>query len=143
MMKSGAQPSQKKITTTQVEETHKKMKYTKKGPVITLTEDDVEFMVDKVQDRGEDVVHITEAQREEIMAKLIEFHDTLQQLQIHTVQQATTQQPEKTQQPPAQKEKEDTVQIVVQGSDTFMVTQQMVRVDQETTQKTHGGHRPL
>jgi hypothetical protein len=84
----------------QVEEMHKKMKYTKEGPVITLTEDDVEFVADKVQDRGEDVVCVAESQREEIMAKLIEFHETLQQLQIHTVQQATTQQPEKTQQPP-------------------------------------------
>jgi hypothetical protein len=32
------------------------MKYTKEDPVITLTEDDVEFMKDKVQDRGEEVV---------------------------------------------------------------------------------------
>jgi hypothetical protein len=48
------------------------------------------------------------------------------------------QHPEKTQQPPAQREKEDTVQIVVQGSDTFMVTQHMVRVDQETTEKPMG-----
>jgi hypothetical protein len=35
-----------------VEEMYKNMKYTKKCPVITLTEDDVEFVVDKVQDRG-------------------------------------------------------------------------------------------
>jgi hypothetical protein len=38
-------------------------------------------VVDKVQDRGEEVVCIAEAQREEIMAKLIEVHETLQQLQ--------------------------------------------------------------
>lgn len=61
------------------------MKYTKEGPVITLKEDDVEFMVDKVQDRGEDVVCAAEALREEIMNKLIEFHANLQQLQMHTV----------------------------------------------------------
>jgi hypothetical protein len=35
------------------------MKYTKEGPIITLTEDDVEFVVDKVQDRGEYVVCTT------------------------------------------------------------------------------------
>jgi hypothetical protein len=66
------------------------MKYTKKPPVITLTEDDVELVADKVQDRGEDVVHTVEAQREEIMVKLVDFHDTLQRMHIFTVQQATT-----------------------------------------------------
>jgi len=30
------------------------------APVITLIEDDVEFMAEKVQDRGEDVVYILE-----------------------------------------------------------------------------------
>jgi hypothetical protein len=58
------------------------MKYTKEGPIITLTEDDTKFMADKVQDRGEDVVHDIESHREEIMAKLIEFHETLHQLQF-------------------------------------------------------------
>jgi hypothetical protein len=48
----GAQPSQKKRITAQVEETRKNMKYTKEGPVITLTEDDVKFVADKVQERG-------------------------------------------------------------------------------------------
>ena len=36
---------------------HKKMKYIKEDPVITLIEDDVEFTLDKVQDRGKEVVH--------------------------------------------------------------------------------------
>lgn len=54
------------------------MKYTKEGPIITLTKDYVEFMADKVQDWGEDVVCTAEAHREEIMAKLIEFHEILQ-----------------------------------------------------------------
>jgi hypothetical protein len=84
------------------------------------------------------VVHAAEEQKEEIMAKFIELHETLQQLQIHTVSQATMQQPEKTQQPPAQKEKYDTVQIVVQSRDTFMVTRQMVIVDQVSMQKPMG-----
>jgi hypothetical protein len=77
VMMSGVQPSQKKEPQRRWRR-RKKMKYTKEGPVITLTEDDVEFVADKVQDRGEDVVHAAEAQREEIMAKLIEFHETLQ-----------------------------------------------------------------
>jgi hypothetical protein len=50
----------------------KKMKYIRSLHVITLTEDDAELVVDKVQDRGEDVVRATEAQREEIMVKLVE-----------------------------------------------------------------------
>jgi hypothetical protein len=42
-----------KRKTTQVEEMHKKRKYTTKEPVITLIEDDAKFIVDKVQYRGE------------------------------------------------------------------------------------------
>jgi hypothetical protein len=52
MTKSGVQPSPKKITAMHVEETHKNIKYTKKAPIITLIEDYVELVVDKVQDRG-------------------------------------------------------------------------------------------
>jgi hypothetical protein len=77
------------------------MKYHKKPPVITITEDDAELVEYKVQDRGEDVVCITEAQMEEIISKMVEFHDTLQRLQIPTMKQFTTQQTEKTQQAPA------------------------------------------
>jgi hypothetical protein len=66
------------------------MKYTKEGPIITLTEDDAEFMVNKVQDRVRNVVHGEKSQREEIMSKLIEVHENIQELQIHTVSHATT-----------------------------------------------------
>jgi nucleoside-triphosphatase THEP1 len=74
----------------QVEEACKKRKYVMKDLVITLIEDDVELVTDKVQDRGEEVVCIEKAQREEIMAKIIEFHETLQQISIQAVPQATT-----------------------------------------------------
>jgi hypothetical protein len=67
------------------------MKYHKKPPVITIIEDDVELVADKVQDMGEDVVRTAEVQRGEIMANLVEFHDTLQRLQIPTMQQFTAQ----------------------------------------------------
>jgi hypothetical protein len=66
------------------------MKYTKEDLVITLTEDDVEFVEDKVQDIGEEVVHATKAQIKEIMEKLMEFHETIQKLQSHAVLQATS-----------------------------------------------------
>jgi hypothetical protein len=49
-----------KIIVVQEEETCKKMKYTKKPPVITLIEDDVEIVEKKVQDMGEDLVHVAE-----------------------------------------------------------------------------------
>jgi hypothetical protein len=55
------------------------------------------------------------------------------------VQKVTSQQPEKTQKPPTQKEQEaETMDIVVKGSDTFVVTQKMMRVDEETTRKPVG-----
>jgi hypothetical protein len=101
------------------------MKYHKKPPIIILIEEDVEIVANKV-DRGEDVVHIDEAHREEIMEKLVDVHDTLKRMYIFTFKQATLQQPKKTQKPPSQKEQEETMEIVVKGSNTFMVTQQML-----------------
>jgi hypothetical protein len=77
---SDVQPSQTKRNTMQVEEMCKKMKDTKEDPFITLTEDDVEFMVEKAQDRGEEVVYVVEAHREDVISKLIESHETLQKL---------------------------------------------------------------
>jgi hypothetical protein len=68
---------------------HEKIKYTKKYPTITLTKDDAKFVADKIQDRGEEVVRIVEAQKEDIMDKLTEVHETLQQLQTQEVPHAT------------------------------------------------------
>jgi hypothetical protein len=65
----------------QVEEARKKRKYVMEDPFITLIEDDVELFI--------------EAQREESMAKIIEVHETLQQVRIQAVPQATAQQKEK------------------------------------------------
>jgi hypothetical protein len=79
----------KKRTGTQEGEIRKKMKYHKNPPTITITEDDAEFVADKVQDRGEDAVCATEAQREEIMEKLVEVHDILQRLQLNTTHHPT------------------------------------------------------
>jgi hypothetical protein len=39
------------------------MKFHKNPPMITITEDDVELVAHKVQDRGEDVVRATKKQR--------------------------------------------------------------------------------
>jgi hypothetical protein len=98
------------------------MKYHKNPPVLTITEDDAEFVADKVQDRGENAVLAAEVQREEIMEKLVEVHDILQRLQISTVHHPTMQQKEKAQEAPVQKEQEETIQTIVKGSDRFKVT---------------------
>jgi hypothetical protein len=46
------QPSQTTRNPTQVVEARKKRKYVMEYPIITLTEDDAKFIMDKVQDRG-------------------------------------------------------------------------------------------
>jgi recombinational DNA repair ATPase RecF len=81
----------KKRTVTQEAEIRKNMKYHKNPPTITITKDDVELVAEKLQDRGEDVVRATKAQREEIMEKLVEVHDILQRLQLNTMHHPTTQ----------------------------------------------------
>jgi hypothetical protein len=48
----------------------KTRKYETKDPDITLTWDDAELIIDKVQDMNEEVVRTIELQRENIMAKL-------------------------------------------------------------------------
>jgi hypothetical protein len=60
-----------------------------------------------------EVVRIVEVQREKIMAKLIEVHENIQHLWGREESQAIAQQQEKVQRPPAQKEGEEIVQLVV------------------------------
>jgi hypothetical protein len=81
----------KKRTREQELEIRKKMKYHKNRPTITIIEDDAELVVDKVQDRGEDVVRATETQREEIMENLVEVHNILQIVQLNTTHHPTSQ----------------------------------------------------
>jgi NACalpha-BTF3-like transcription factor len=87
---SGAQPSQTTRKLTQGKYVRKKRKYETEDPDITLTWDDVELVANKVQDRSEEVVRTVEAQREEIMAKLLEVHENIQQLRSREESQATT-----------------------------------------------------
>jgi hypothetical protein len=93
---------------------------------ITLTWDDADLIVNKVQDRSEQAVKTTEEHREQIMAKMIEFHVHIQQLRDHTESQATMQQQKAVPRPPAQKHDEDTIQFFTQGSDTFTITPEMI-----------------
>jgi hypothetical protein len=65
--------------------------YHKNPLVLIITEDDVESVADKFQDRGENAILAAEAQREEIMEILVEVHDILQRLQISTMHHPTMQ----------------------------------------------------
>jgi len=84
------------------------------------------------------LVCIEEAQQEDIMAKLIEFHENIQKLWSQSGPRATVQQQEKTRRPPVNKEGEETVHLVVQGRETFTVMRPMIRMDQETTHISMG-----
>jgi hypothetical protein len=66
------------------------MKVQKKTPQLTITEDDVELVANKVQDRGEEALYVTESQREELMKKLMEVKEVLESLQINVAQQKGT-----------------------------------------------------
>jgi hypothetical protein len=66
---------------------------------------------DKVQDRGEEALYVTESQREELMKKLMEVKEVLESLHINVTQQRST-----TQQEPIHEEKE-TVQTTIMGSE--------------------------
>jgi len=86
---SGVHHSQTTRNLVEVEEACIKRKYVMEDPIITLTEDDVDLVVKNIQDRGEEVVHVAEAQREEIMVNLIEVHEPLQQVRSQEIPHAT------------------------------------------------------
>jgi hypothetical protein len=62
----------------------KKMKVHKGVPELTLTEDDAELVAEKVQDHATEAWDDAEKKREEIIKKLTEVKDTLEQLQLTT-----------------------------------------------------------
>jgi hypothetical protein len=111
------------------------MNYHKNPPVLTIKEEDAEFVVDKIQDRGENIVIATEAQREKIMEKLVELHDILHRMQQSKIHHPTMQHKEKQQQAPVQKEQEETMQTIVKSSDRFKVTHDLFEVDINTAQQ--------
>jgi hypothetical protein len=104
------------------------MKAQKKAPQLTITEDDAELVADKVQDRGEEALYVTESQREELMKKLMEVKEVLESLQINVAQQKGTTQQEKIH------EEKETVQTTIMGSETFQINQGMLQVDEDTMQ---------
>jgi nucleoside-triphosphatase THEP1 len=85
----------------QMGEQRKKMKAQKNPIELTITEDDTELVVDKVQDQGEEALYVTESQREELMKKIMEVKEVLESLQLNVTHQRST-----TQQVPIHEERE-------------------------------------
>jgi hypothetical protein len=78
------------------------------------------------------VVKNVEVQREQIMATLIEVQKNIQHIWGWVESHATVQQRKKAHMKPAQKEGEEVVLFVIQGREAFMITHQMIRLNQET-----------
>jgi hypothetical protein len=74
------QPSQIKRKPAQGKDARKKRNYEIEDPDITLTWHDADLVMEKVQDKSEEVVRVTEAHREEIMAKILQVHENIHQL---------------------------------------------------------------
>jgi hypothetical protein len=80
----------KRKSTMQMGEQRKKMKAQKNPIQLTITEDDTELVADKVQDRGEDTLYVTESQREEIMKKLMEGKEFWKEIKLNVAQKKRT-----------------------------------------------------
>ena len=110
------------------------MKVHKGIPKFKITEYDVDMVAEKVQEHTTYSWDDAEKQREEIIQKLIELKDTLAQLQLSEVQYKDKVKPQHT-------IKEDiiptqeTVQIIASRGENVCITQKMLHMDDETTQK--------
>jgi nucleoside-triphosphatase THEP1 len=71
----------------QMGEKKKKMKEQNNPIELTIIEDDTELVVDKVQDRGEELLYVTESQREELMNTIMEVKNVMEILQLTVTQQ--------------------------------------------------------
>jgi hypothetical protein len=105
-------------------------------PELTITKDDADLVTEKVQDRTKEAWYDVEKQREEIINKLTEVKDTLEQLQLTIVQQKEQEKQQQTSKEMTVPEHE-TVQIIAMGSEHFYITQGMLLSDEDTT------HKPL
>jgi hypothetical protein len=97
----------------------KKMKVHKEVPQYTITKDDAELVMEKVQDHTAEAYEDAEKQREKIMQEMIEVKQVLEQIQFTKVQhKGKTQQQQTVQEQdmPTQSE-EETVQITTLASE--------------------------
>jgi hypothetical protein len=84
------------------------------------------LVAEKVQDHTMKAWYDAEKQREEIVKKLTEVKDALEQLQLTTSQQKGQAQQQQTSQERTVPEHE-TVQIIAMGNENFHITQGMFR----------------
>jgi hypothetical protein len=83
----------------------------------------------KVHDHGEEALYVTESQQEELMKKLMEVKEVLEILQINIAQQKGTTQQNKIH------EENETMQTIIMRSNNFQISQGMLKLDEDTTQK--------
>jgi hypothetical protein len=132
-MLEASEPSeaQTKRTWEQENGSRKKAKAHKKPMETSLLADDVELIAMRVEDRLSEVWENTEKHKASILEQIQEVKNALEQLWIRSEQQeqkATT---------PAKEGAlvGETVQITMQGSINFIITLEMLFMDEETTQR--------
>jgi hypothetical protein len=104
------------------------MKSHKEAPEYTITKDDAELVTERVQDRIVEEYEEEEEQRERIMQELTEVRHILEKIRMTKAQNEET-----TQQQTMQREG-TTVQITTTTSETFNITKDMLRVDEDVAQ---------
>jgi hypothetical protein len=119
--------SQRKILMEQANGSRKKAKAHRTLPHTSLTTDDVELVATTVEDRLLEVWENVEKHRASIMEKAQEVKTVLEQFWIR-VEKPQKDKPTKTREGiPAG----ETVQITVQGGANFIITPEMLFIDEE------------
>jgi hypothetical protein len=109
----------------------KKAKAHKKPLETSLTTDDVELIATTVEDRLSEVWENAENHRASILEKIQEVKTALEQLRIRA-EKSSKDKPTKTKEGVHVGE---TMQITVQGSTNFIITPEMLFIDEEETQR--------
>jgi hypothetical protein len=123
--------AQRKKTLTQLSGTRKKRKAHMKQMETSLTEDDIELIATTVEDRLSEVWENAENHRASILEHVQEVKIMLEHLRIKVEQKQKDKSGPVRQGEPIG----ETIQIIVQGSDNFIITPDMLFIDEEMTQK--------
>jgi hypothetical protein len=107
------------------------MKAHKEIAHLTLTEDGTKLVEEKVQDRMVECWYDAKKKREEILKKLTEVKDALEQFQLATTQEKD-QAPEKQTSQEKTILKQETLQIIDMENENLCITQGMLQVDEAT-----------
>jgi hypothetical protein len=123
--------AQRKRTGEQASGSRKKEKAHRKPLQTSLTTDDVELIATTVEDRLSEVWENVEKHRDSILEQVQEVKTALEQLRIRA-EQPQKEKPTKTGEGMHVGE---TVQITAQGSANFIITPEMLFIDEEATQR--------